>query len=149
MHGRAKQSPHKHPEESIIPIVQIYCFFLRTAHDAAVITCVSVIDVVNGCGACTQVKAKGSSDTHAVGYIVKHLEHAGLNGELILQTDSESSVKDLARAIANKRQVDGSSPKTHLRQTPIASKQSNGTVERFHQSIEGLVRTQKLALEGH
>ena len=54
---------------------------MKTRDDAVVITCVSVIDVANGYGACSQVVAKRSTDSHAVGYVVKHLEHAGLTGE--------------------------------------------------------------------
>ena len=76
-------------------------FFVKTAKDASVIACISIIDVESGYGACTQMKTKCSSDTHAIGFLCKQLEHAGLSSEIILHTDNESSIKDVARVVAS------------------------------------------------
>ena len=121
-------------------------FFMRTAEDIYTITCLcsSIIDANRGYGACTQVTKKGTSDPHCVSFVLRHLEHAGLNSAITLQIDGESAIVDLAKLIAAKRHAEN-----QLRQTPTGPKPSNAVAKRFHQSVEGLVHTGKLALEAH
>eukprot|EP00959_Pyramimonas_sp_CCMP1952_P472046 9499411-Pyramimonas_sp.AAC.1 len=118
--GRSKESPYKHGEDSPYPVVQLDYFFVKTAEDANVITCISIIIVSPGYGACTQVKNKGSSDTHAIDFIIKHLEHAGFTNTIVVQTDDETSIKDVARVVASKRKSN-----TQLRHTPAGHKKAN------------------------
>ena len=66
VNGRSKESPYKHSEDSPYPVVQIHYFFVKSAEDANVITCISSIAVVTGYGAWPQVKCKNASDTHAI-----------------------------------------------------------------------------------
>ena len=59
----------------------------------------------------------------------------------ILQTDSESSIKHLTTKLAQRHLG------VCLRTTAVGSSASNGGVERYHRSVQGLVRTTKHALE--
>ena len=63
------------------------------------------------------------------------LDHLG-HEEVILQSDAEPAAVDVARAIA--KSFKG---RAVVREVPRDSSKSNGTVERFHQSMQGLART--------
>ena len=66
---------------------------------------------------------------------VQFLDHLG-HEEVILQSDAEPAAVDVARAIA--KSFKG---RAVVREVPRDSSKSNGTVERFHQSMQGLART--------
>ena len=89
----------------------------------------SIVDRDPSFGASSIVLAKGSSDRYAVAMGVQFLHHHG-HEEVILQS------VDVARAIA--RSFKG---RAVVREVPRDSSMSNGTVERFHQSMQGLART--------
>jgi hypothetical protein len=95
----------------------------------------SVVDRSTGYGAATSIQWKGASDTFAVTYAVQLLTELG-HSELILQCDPEPAAIDACRAIAKKANA-----KVILRETPVASSSSNGVVERFHRSAQGLCKT--------
>ena len=58
----------------------------------------------------------------------------------ILQTDDETSIKALTKELA--RQISGLT----VRVAPTGSKESQGSVERYHQTLHAQIRTLRLAL---
>ena len=95
----------------------------------------SIVDRDTSYGTSSVVLAKGSSDRYAVAMGVQFLDHLG-HGEVILQSDAEPAAVDVARAIA--KSFKG---RAMVREVPRDSSKSNGTVERFNQSMQGLART--------
>ena len=95
----------------------------------------SIVDRDTSYGTSSVVLAQGSSDRYAVAMGVQFLDHLG-HEEVILQSDAEPAAVDVARAIA--KSFKG---RAIVREVPRDSSKSNGTVERFHQSMQGLART--------
>ena len=79
---------------------------------------------------------KGSRDAYAVKAVQEFCESLGFE-KIILQTDSENSAVDVAHEVCTR--IHGATPRT----TPVASKGSNGQVERLHQHIQGMFRTMR------
>ena len=87
----------------------------------------------------------GAEDLYVIRGCLTHLEDCGFMCPIILQCDSEASLKALARAVAAERGIQG--VQTILRVTPKASKGSLGGVERFHQTAQGMARAFKMHVE--
>ena len=66
----------------------------------------------------------------------------GIKGEIIIKNDQESALIDLVRAV-KKARSDG----TVVENSRARDSRSNGRAERGVQSVEGMTRTMKLALE--
>ena len=65
----------------------------------------------------------------------------GYTEDVILKCDQEAALMDLVNEMARRR------PRTIVENSKVKSSQSNGVAERAVQSIEGMVRTFKFALE--
>jgi hypothetical protein len=87
---------------------------------------------------------KKGADPDTEKCMLQSLDSLGLTGELVIQVDKESGAADVARRIAAKRKG-----KTIVRLVPKRSHKSNGGVERMHQFMQGMLRTDKDALEQH
>jgi hypothetical protein len=68
----------------------------------------------------------------------------GLNGEITMQVDSESSMLSIMEKVAAKRKA-----KTFLRKNPKELKQSNACVEAAHRALDGLSRCYKHQIESN
>ena len=92
-----------------------------------------------------QVEHKGASEEWVINQITEDLETVGLkNDRIILKSDQESSATEVAKAIAKCRVTDfGSAVET----SAVGDSDSNGTIERAIQDVEGQVRTLRSALE--
>ena len=73
------------------------------------------------------------------------LEESGFTGDLVIQVDKEHGAIHIARAVATRRAAAGR--RTIVRKAPRKSKGSMGSVERFHQTVEGMTRCNKLQVE--
>ncbi len=93
------------------------------------------MDVETGYGGSALITKKGGTDRYAVAFCLSVLTELGY-ADLILLTDSENSIMDLARTVAG--QVNGTA---QARATPAGSSASDGSVESFHQSAQGVART--------
>ena len=100
-----------------------------------------MVDRRSGCSQSTVVMQKGTSDKYAVQCCVEFLDRMA-HPRIVLQTDPEPSIIAVARQVVAKR----ASPTVH-RETPRKSHQSNGAIERYHQSMQGEVRTLKSVIE--
>jgi hypothetical protein len=87
------------------------------------------------------VPRKGLADDHGVDELVKDLEKLGLK-KMILKSDGEAALKHIQEEVRRRREEE-----TILENSPVGDSRSNGHAERAVQSIVGLVRTMKNALE--
>ena len=62
-----------------------------------------------------------------------------------LRTDTEPSIKAVSQAAALRR----APAEIHIGTTPVGSSDSFGACERFAQTVAGLARTWRLAVERH
>ena len=108
--------------------------------DKAVI--ISLVDRGTGYGLSCVCGVTGSESKVAIYAVDKFLDDLGYAKKVILQTDQEPGIMDLVKAVASKRKGT-----VILQTTPRYSSSSNGGVERFHQSMQGLARTWKCSLE--
>ena len=114
--------------EESVPVVQLDYTYMKGVSGPKAL---SIVDRDTSYGTSSVVLAKESSDRYAVAMGVQFLDHLG-HEEVILQSDAEPAAVDVARAIA--KSFKG-------REVPRDSSKNNGTVERFHQSMQGLART--------
>lgn len=88
-------------------------------------------------------RRKRPNDQHGVQAVVNLVKRMGLT-KLTFKSDQEPSITSLKGAVVGRLGGDYSVAKE---ETPVEEHQSNGTIERAVDSIAGIVRTQKLALE--
>jgi hypothetical protein len=139
--GRCPDDPHpSKSEKSPLPVIQIDYFFVRTDQDMILAKGLSAIDSVYGRTLAVDCQQKGASDKSAVKQLVNYTRSLGFE-RAHLQHDKENSITEVANAVATK--ILGVMP----RETPKASKQSLGAAERFHRTVEGLMRTLRLSIE--
>ena len=88
-----------------------------------------------------RVEKKGATETWLSTQILEDLETVGLQGEkIVLKNDQEPSIVDVAHDIARGRQ---SAFGTALENSAVGELDSNATVERAIQDVEGQVRTRR------
>ena len=91
------------------------------------------------------VEHKGSSEAWVIDQIAEDLDTVGLrNDRIIVKSDQETSANDIAREIAKCR---ASKHGTALDNSHVGDSNTNGTIERAIQDVEGQVRTLRSALE--
>jgi hypothetical protein len=91
------------------------------------------------------VPSKGRS-AYVAERVVSFLDEICLNGDAIVKSDQESSIKAIVEQIGRLRSTRGSG-KWIVEHSPVGASQSNGIVERAAQSMQGQLRTIKIALE--
>ena len=96
----------------------------------------------------TVLPAKGSSGKFAADKVLEFLAECGHQaGDIIIKTDQENAINFLVKDIVLER-GDERGCRTIVEESPVASSGSNGGVERAVQTVEGQIRSLKLALEG-
>ena len=91
------------------------------------------------------VEHKGSSEEWVTAQAVEDLETIGLkNDRIVMKSDQETSVVDVLREIARHRQAEFG---TAIEQSAVGESNSNASVERAIQDVEGQCRTLRAALE--
>ena len=136
--GRGRDDPHRarqdHVEGNPIPVVQCdYCFFKAEKED---ILCkaFSAIDSVYNRTMALECEFKGLSDQAVPKHLREYLKSLGFE-RAQLQGDPERALNNVLD-----RAIDGLSGWTR-RQSPLKDKPAHGRVERFHATLEGLMRT--------
>jgi hypothetical protein len=97
----------------------------------------------SGTGFAVVVETKGAADVWAVQQLQGWLLQVGIAGPLIVKSDSEPAARAVAQALARARGAVSTIVQTT---PPTASHDSLGGVERFIQTLHGLVRTQLLVI---
>ena len=91
------------------------------------------------------VEHKGSAEEWLAPLVVEDLETVGLKEEkLTVKSDQEPSVVDVLREVARQRQTHHG---TSLDHSGVGESDSNATIERAIQDVEGRCRTPRSALE--
>ena len=98
---------------------------------------------VLGYGFAALVKTKGLEDRAAVSMLAQGFLEAGLTGDIRLRSDGEASVRAVALEVAARR----APAQTIVEVTPRGSSSSLVAAERFAETLAGLNRTYRLALE--
>ena len=139
--GRGKNGPCRTiAERTGIPVVQVdYCFGKTQPGEKTVPILCAVDDLYKRTFACWCLM-KGSGDAHAVKGLESYLKSLGAP-KLVVQCDPENAAARIIQDAAAKV------PGCTTRETPRASKGSNGRVERLHAYVEGLTATWRSDLE--
>ena len=91
------------------------------------------------------VEHKGGSESWVVHQICEDLETVGMKNErVIVKTDKENSAAEVAREVARERSTEFGTAVDH---SAVGESNSNGTIERAIQDVEGQCRTLRKALE--
>ena len=88
---------------------------------------------------------KGATETWAIEHICEDLATIGLqNDRIVAKSDQERAIVDMAHGIARIRSPDFG---TGIDNSAVGDSDSNGTIEKAIQDVEGMCRTLKAALE--
>eukprot|EP00972_Heterocapsa_arctica_P064028 9447865-Heterocapsa_arctica.AAC.1 len=143
--GQGRDESHRRqPAAEGPPIVELDYSFLRTAEPDNVLSTVLLGYLKRkGYGFAMKVGCKGPTDRNAVSSVLLWLTELGLQkGPIRLRTDSEASIRAVAASVAASRDQGD----TILEVSPVHSSSSLGAVERWSQTLAGLVRTLLLDL---
>ena len=92
-----------------------------------------------------EVQSKGASEAWVVDQIVEDLDTAGLrNDKVVVKSDQEPAIQELARAVARSRETDYGSA---IGASAVGDSDSNASIERAIQDVQAQVRTLRSALE--
>jgi hypothetical protein len=105
--------------------------FTLKGGNVVILTCV---DTLTGVTVAVQLPSKKVSE-YASAEIRAFLMDAGRTTECIIQSDQEAAITALLR------RVSGDLHNVKFRQSPAYSSESQGVVQRFHQTIQGQIRT--------
>ena len=92
------------------------------------------------------VKKKGAYAVEAIG---KEIDNSGFN-RVIMKSDQEPVIRALLQAVKNERGDEVNIEKRAElipEKSPVGESRANGEVERYVQTVQGQVRTLKMALE--
>ena len=106
--GRGKESPHLSRYEQAdggIPVVQMdYAFLHNTADKDAKVTFLLMKDNSSGHMVATAVQKK-RHNKFVERFMLKSLESSRVTGEMVLQTEKEMGLIDVAKHVANERKA--------------------------------------------
>ena len=91
-------------------------------------------DTLTGMGMAAQLPSKHVTE-YAAAEIKAFLMDAGRASECILQSDQEPAIMALLRKVSTDM------VNVELRQSPACSSESQGVIERYHQTLQGQIRT--------
>ena len=140
--GRGRDDPHRKQTqiEEKVPDVQIDYFFLKTQAEEKVVPCLSAVDSVYGRTMAVQCEQKGRGDKYAVKSLENFCRSLGFE-KFTLTEDPENATGDVA--------VNEKLPAAIPCATPKGSKGFLGRAERLHGTVEGLMRTFRVAIGDH
>ena len=120
-----------------------YSFVRGGVRGDALVTLLLAMRKEVGYGLACHVRSKGQMDRNAISVLLQWLLEAGLTGLIRLRTDGEPCIQAVAAEVAARRSL----AETLVEVTPRSSSSSLGACERFSETIAGLVRTLRFALE--
>ena len=141
--GRADNHPK---QKSKMPVVQFdFCYF-KTAGEPTASAILTGIDVETGMVMATMVGDKQQDFQYHVNCIQSFLMECGrvqaILNSTILQSDQEDHLIALLQTVASK--MGGN---ITVRQSPTYTSQAQGSVERFHRTLMGQIRTLRAQLQ--
>ena len=141
--GRGKNHPHKgcDQESRTVPTCHVDYWFMRDRKGAELVPVVTMKEDITKMIKAHVVPAKGDVEG-AADMLINDMKRMGCMNEVIVKSDQEAALGDLVKTVQARR-----AGKTIIEKAAVKDSQSNGVAERAVQSIEGMVRTMKLALE--
>ena len=143
--ARAKAYPHfsvKKDEQRTIPTFHLDYWFMRDRRGAELVPVATMRDDLSKAFKAHVVSGKG--DVAGVAkQLARDIERLGYDGDIALKCDQEAALMDLVKALVKERV----GKKTLVETAKAKDSASNGVAERAVQSVEGMVRTFKFALE--
>ena len=134
-------------DEDLIPLISMDYMYMRSNHDdreegnLRLMTMLVIVDRRSRYIAAHVVKEKGA-DGSAIKVLRQELDYMGYR-RIVCRNDQESPVEALKSAV--KREWPGEMVPEN---SPVGEHQSNGLIERAIQSVQGMIRTMRDALEG-
>ena len=136
--GKGKHSIHPKLKDRK-PVIQVDYAFLSTKEEPGVhATILTAIDVRTQLSMAIVIPSKKAS-RYAVTELKRFIYETGRT-QAILQCDDESSIKALLKTVIS--EIGGLA----MRVAPTGSSQSQGSIERFHQTLFGQFRTLRVSL---
>lgn len=137
------QAASDHQDNKLKPTVQMDFMFLRSEKDIKkedLLTYLCLYRLGIGAGSATVVMSKGPQDVWRQKAVEDFLTKEGIIGGCNLRADPEKGAWKIAKLVAKENAGVGTD------ETPKKSSKSNGGVERFHRTVQGLLRTYKVDL---
>ena len=136
--GKGKAAQHRTLSERS-PVIQVDYGFLTVPDSKEQVTVMTAIDIITGLATASVVTSKGAN-LHAVTELKRFILETG-RSFAFLQSDQEPSIKAVLQAVIKQL------PGLTLRGAPTHSSASQGSVERYHQTLFSQIRTIKLQIE--
>ena len=137
---------HSRPEEKIGDVPEIhmdYCFFRDKRNEKEKTrTALVAVDRDSSTIIAHAVPKKGAGGGFIVKQLCRDIKRCGHRKKVLIRSDGEPSIKDLADKVANMR-----AGETLLECSPAGDSRANGRAERAVQTVEKQVRILKLALD--
>ena len=133
-------------DELSLPEIHLDYCFLRNEPKGESTPVLVVKDRDSKALAAHVVPYKGGDLEWAVLQTVRDLTKWGIVGDLIVRSDQEPALKDFVNELVKLRAKKGLG-RTFVEYSAVRESQSNGFIEAGVKTVEGLVRTMKLALE--
>ena len=136
--GKGKASQHRTLSERS-PVIQVDYGFLTVPDSKEQITVMTAIDIITGLATASVVTSKGAN-LHAVTELKRFILETG-RSFAFLQSDQEPAIKAVLQAVIKQL------PGLTLRGAPAHSSATQGSVERYHQTLFSQIRTIKIQIE--
>ena len=142
--ARGKANPHKKmdDEDKALGTFHLDYWFMRDKPGAPLVPVANLYEESTRSYRAHVVCTKGSHE-FVVRQLCRDIESLGFSGDIILKCDQEAALVDLANGV---RKMRGEEGRTIIETAKTKDSQSHGRAERAVQSVEGIVRTMKLAL---
>ena len=138
---KSKGRANNHTRQfSKLPVIQVDFTYVKAFGDKQVVPILTAIDAETGLAMAVQVADKAKQFNYLVQSIQTFLYECGRAQAVLspttLQSDQEEYLIGLLKAVANKM-----GNNFQVRQSPAYSSQSQGSIERYHRTLLGQVRT--------
>ena len=131
--SRGRQTSHQQ-QTSKQPVIQVDFTYIKTYEDKWPVPILTAIDIQTGMAMATMLTDKKGQFAYAQACLQAFILECG-RAEGILQSDQEEYLMALLRATAK------ATGNMTVRFAPAYSSQSSGSIERFHRTLAGHIRT--------
>ena len=142
--GRGRQNAHKtnkEGEEKGLPSFHLDYWIMRDKPGAQHHPVITMVEEKTGTHKAYVVPSKGYVD-HVAKKLVQDVSELGFDAEILMKCDQEAALTDLVKGMKRIRRAP-----IIVEHSKAKDSQSNGRAERGVQTVEGITRTLKLALE--
>ena len=138
---KSKGRMDNHPKQtSKQPVIQVDFTYMKAFGDKQVLPVLTAIDVESGMAMAVLVKDKNQQQQYLVRCLQTFMFECGRAQATLspttLQTDQEDFILNLLKTVAQNLGAN-----INVRQSPAYSSQSQGSIERYHRTLMGQVRT--------